>query len=326
MQKNLALLRILADGYFHSGQRLAEEQGVSRTAIWKNIRQLKSLGLEINAVTGKGYRLAEGIELLDADLIRTSIAPEQRQQLTLLEVLPVVDSTSEYLKRKALTGLSHGLVCTAEYQTQGRGRNGRLWVSPFGAGLYLSLAWEMARPLESLLGLTPACGVALTRALAQLGLNDIQLKWPNDLIADGKKLGGVLVETTGEMGSDHCRMIIGIGINVRYPEDLPAPIDQPWTSLIDGGHRDLSRNRLAGAVITQLFIALAGYQQQGFSAFAHEWQRLDLVKDKRVTLERMDKTITGIAKGVDKDGALLIKTNGRIQRHVTGELNLRLSP
>ena len=216
-----------------SGDLLARDAKVTRAAMWKRIEALRAGGLRIDAQPGRGYSLEAPVELLDADLIRAPLRDATAAQLASLEVAWSLDSTnSELLRRKAP---EHGAaVLLAEQQTGGRGRRGRQWASPIAANLYLSLSRQFSGGLARLGGLSLVVGVAAAEALRQAGYAPVGVKWPNDLLAHGRKLGGILVEGGGEHGGP-VRAVIGIGVNVHMPATAATAISQAWTDLVTLG-------------------------------------------------------------------------------------------
>jgi BirA family transcriptional regulator, biotin operon repressor / biotin---[acetyl-CoA-carboxylase] ligase len=318
-----AIVGILADGNFHSGEQIARQLNISRTAVWKHIRHLEFLGLEIFSAPGRGYRLLQSVGLLKEAQIYASLAPKCRDQLRRLTVLDKVDSTNTWLMSQ--TG-SFPAVCLAERQTGGRGRRGRKWISPFAANLYLSLGWQFDDVPPGFTALGMVAAIAAVRALRAMDIAGIAIKWPNDLMASGKKLGGILVEMHGEPPG-HVRAVVGIGINVCMPREYATQIDQPWTDismLAPGATPD--RNHLAAVVIQEMMAALQIFSVQGFGAFAARWRALDIVAGRPVHLLHQQKVIKGTALGVDQDGALLMHTENGTRRFVSGDLSLRILP
>lgn len=317
------LLRRLADGRFYSGTELAQGEGLSRAAIWKHIEALENhLGLAVHRVAGKGYRLAAPLELLDRAGLWDSLADGTRQHLAGLHVHSVIDSTNAYLLRlrKSETG---GHACLAEMQTAGRGRSGRQWVSPFGASLYLSLLWQFEGPAV-LGGLSLAAGVAVVRALNRLSIIGVGLKWPNDLLWQGRKLGGILIEMAGESHGP-CSVVLGVGLNGKLPATAGAGIDQAWVDLAEVcGGQTPPRRRLAALLIDALVELLSGYGQQGLAAYLPEWRRHHCLQDQPVVLHLADRQENGIARGVDDDGLLLLElADGSRKAYAAGEVRLR---
>lgn len=325
MSLPLPLLQILADGHFHSGEALGIHLGVTRAAIWKQLRRLEAMGLAIHAVRGRGYRLAQPIEFLHPELIRENIPVVTRQRLGAIDVIPEIDSTNTHMKALALQGEPSGSVCLAEWQRGGRGRLGRQWVSPFGSNLYLSLLWRFAAGPAALTGLSLAIGVALARALQTSAEAGLGLKWPNDLQWRGRKLAGILVEIAGESGGPG-HAVIGIGINVRMPESAAATIQQPWIDLARIAKRVPSRNTLAGRVIEELVIALETFEQHGLTPLLDEWRALDVTAGRAVQLQLPTGVIDGESRGIDESGALVIQVGSELRRFASGEISLRMSP
>lgn len=317
------LLRLLADGRFHSGQALGAALGISRGAVWKQVAALDGLGLDVFRVPGRGYRLSRPLELLDAPVIQSALSPATRARLGALEVAGSVESTNSRL----LAGPENTVAaCLAEHQQAGRGRRGRTWVSPFGANLYLSLAWpfESLPPDFSCLGL--AMGVAARDALADCGFAGIRLKWPNDLYASGAKLGGILLEMRGEPPG-RSRVVAGIGINVSMPAGAATGIGQRWVDLAAlAGGMPPSRNRLAAALLERWIAAFETFERHGFAAFHEAWRAADLLAGQAVEVSDGREVIRGTALGVAPDGALELDTPAGLRRIVAGDASLRAAP
>ncbi len=219
----LALIKLLADGQFHSGEALGESLGISRSAISKHIKVLQLWGLDLFRIQGKGYCISTSIELLDCDKILSQVKCPQ------LELIPIIDSTNQYLlDRFGL--LPKGAVCLAEYQQAGRGRRGRQWLSPFGSNLYLSMYWRLDAGMAAAMGLSLVVGVAIAETLQSLGADEVRVKWPNDLYYRDKKLAGILVEMTGQAG-DAAHLVIGMGLNINMPVTEGSDIGQAWNNL-----------------------------------------------------------------------------------------------
>lgn len=323
MQPRFQLLRILSDGHFHSGETLGATLGMGRSAVWKHLKTLAEWDIVLHAVSGKGYRLAHPLELLDRDAILCFVTEEARALLPDLEIHHDIDSTNRYLTQKGRLGAPSGQVCLAERQQAGRGRRGRTWISPFGANIYLSVLWRFALSPESLSGLGLAVGVAVTRALQDAGMPDVELKWPNDILWQGRKLAGILLEMTGEL-SGSCSVVVGIGLNVRMPRQTVAMIDQPWVDMETALDAPVSRNEVAGRLLRHLALALRQFEADGLSAFHDEWMRLDAANGKPVTLQLHNDSITGVGRGIDASGALILDDNGVIRHFPYGEVSLRM--
>ena len=224
-------MQLMADGRFHSGSSLGRDLGVSRNAVWKHIRFLQHHQVDIHAVRGRGYRLASVLELLATNTIMAHVDKAALPLLGRMDILPEVDSTNRYLMARIGHGAATGDICLAEYQSAGRGRQGRPWVSPFAANIYMSLLWHFPVGIEGLAGLGLAVGASVLDACHRLGAEAVRLKWPNDLVCRGSKLAGILLELRSAADGG-CFVVIGIGMNVRMPDQNIAQIDQSWTDLV----------------------------------------------------------------------------------------------
>jgi BirA family biotin operon repressor/biotin-[acetyl-CoA-carboxylase] ligase len=316
------LLALLANGAELSGSTAAAELGVTRAAIWKQIEQLRAHGLPIRAEAGRGYRLEAPIELLDRTTILSSIPQSLRTQVGEIEVLWQIDSTSSELARRAATSTA-ARACLAELQTRGRGRRGRAWQTPLAGGLALSFLRGFDGGMAELSGLSLVAGIAVLRAFADSGISGAALKWPNDVVADGRKLGGILVELGGD-ALGPCHAIVGIGINLRMPRAAMASIDQPWTDLsaLTGGKLP-SRNVLAGRVLARLAEALDTFSTQGFAAFESDYAASDALRGREIVVSSVGESFTALADGVTSRGALRILRDGVAQEVDSGEVSVR---
>jgi BirA family transcriptional regulator, biotin operon repressor / biotin---[acetyl-CoA-carboxylase] ligase len=307
-----------------SGEALAQRLGVTRAAVWKQIERLRDAGVDVAAVPGSGYRLARSIELLDAAAIRRALPAPARALLSRVEVAFEIDSTSNELLRRANDDAGSGTVLFAERQSGGRGRRGRAWHSPLGANLYFSVLWRFDGGLAALAGLSLAVGVSIARVLRDLGAPAVALKWPNDLVCAGRKLGGILVEAGGE-ANGACHAVIGIGLNVRMAPVDKAIIDQPWCDLgaaFDG--ESPGRNALAGALVGALLPDLAAFAVDGGAAARHVFAQYDALAGAEIDVHAGNRTWRGTAQGVDTLGRLLVD-DARGERHAlsSAEISVR---
>ena len=321
-----ALLTLLADGAVHTERELVERLSAEPATLAQAVRALRDLGLEPRALPGDGYRLAEPLELLDRQRIAAGLSDDTRIRLSRLEVYPLLDSTNTYLLARAGEEWPGGAVCLAERQQAGRGRLGRSWVSPFGAGLFGSLLWRFDGQPAALSGLSLATGIAVARSLRALGVTEVGLKWPNDVLWRERKLGGILLESGASAGTLH--VVAGIGLNVALPRQAALAIDQPWVDLREIlGNGGVSRNRLAALLINELVEIFGRFEQGGFADLAQEWAGFDLMAGRRVRLRLPNAAVTGIVRGVDASGALLLESaDGRVNTYLGGEIGLRLEP
>lgn len=310
----LRLIGILADGAFHSGEQLGENLGMSRAAINKHIQTLRDWGVDVFTVPGKGYSLPEPIQLLDEAFIRDQITEGR------LTVLPVIDSTNQYLMER-LDELHSGDACIAEYQHAGRGRRGRQWFSPFGANLYLSMYWRLEQGPAAAVGLSLVIGIVMAEVLQELGASDVRVKWPNDLYLRDRKLAGILVELTGKTG-DAAQIVIGAGINLAMRSVATNIVNQGWINLQEAGIQ-VDRNELAVRLIKQLRFSLKQFEQEGLTPFLLRWEKLDNFINRKVKLIIGDKEISGISRGINEQGALLLDQDGMIKPWMGGEISLR---
>lgn len=310
-----ALLKRLADGQFHSGEQLGDALQISRAAVSKHVQALKSLGLDIYSVSGKGYRLAVPLQLLDAERLSRALAPVR------VEVIPVIGSTNQHWL-ESIPRLSQGGVCLAECQTSGRGRRGRTWISPFGGQLIMSLYWRLEQGMAAAMGLSLVVGVAVVEALESAGFGGIELKWPNDLYLNGRKLAGILVEMSGTAGGP-CHLVIGMGLNLVLPATEQERITQPWAELAELGEIT-DRNGLVIVLVQGLQRALTRFEQEGIAGFRERWNRLDHFNGKPVRVLMGEQQVHGTARGIDDQGALLLELeSGEIKRYLGGEISLR---
>jgi BirA family biotin operon repressor/biotin-[acetyl-CoA-carboxylase] ligase len=324
-----ALLVLLADGVLRSGENLAAQLGVSRTAIWKAVERLRAQGIAVAAEARRGYRLVRPVELLDTETIRAELSDAAQRKLRRLELLFEVDSTNTHLVQAAPPPFGEADVCLSELQHAGRGRRGRRWVAPFGAGLAMSLAWSFRDAARDLPSLSLVVGVAVARALTRLGAHDVRLKWPNDLWWADRKIGGLLLELRAEAGGP-AHVVIGIGLNVSLPPEARAAIAAAdargvaVASIADACDSAPSRNRIAGATVDELLRMLTQFEQEGFAPFREAWSTLDALRGRGVRVLLGERTLIGRAQGIDVDGALCVDIDGRLQRFVSGEVSLRL--
>ncbi|MBY6199614.1 bifunctional biotin--[acetyl-CoA-carboxylase] ligase/biotin operon repressor BirA [Vibrio hangzhouensis] len=312
-QMKLAILLELSQGGFHSGEALGELLGISRAAVSKHIKGIQAWGVDVFRVQGKGYQLAAPMELLSQQLLE--------QQLDVpFELIPIIDSTNQYLLDKQ-DSLASGAVCISEYQSQGRGRRGRQWVSPFGSNLYLSMFWKLEAGMAAAMGLSLVVGVAIVEALERLGIEGVKLKWPNDLYFQDQKLAGILVEMSGQAGGA-ANLVIGMGMNLNMSEQTEG-IDQPWTSLSAVANQPFSRNELVAEFVRAWQAALNDYEIHGLQGFVERWNRHDNFIDREVRLIMGHREIRGIVRGIDATGAVLLETENGIESFIGGEISLR---
>ncbi len=316
------LLALLSDGAYHSGEFLGKELNVSRAAVWKHIKQLLDMGLNIKSVRGKGYCWSNGGGLLSKALI-VSYLDETSSSSIDLNVEPLVDSTNSLVMAGALDGKKSGFTCISEGQTAGRGRRGRQWASPIGQNVYMSTLLRVSGGASALQGLSLVVGVSIAEVINQYyGLN-CQLKWPNDIVNEGKKVGGILIELSGDI-SGECSAIIGLGVNVNMMNDDTVDIGQPWVSLATLVGEKLDRNILIARFLNHLQKSFSVFSDEGFKGFTGRWSVLDTLYGSDVKIMTgADKEISGKAQGVDVNGGLVVDVGGRIEIFHGGEVSVR---
>jgi BirA family transcriptional regulator, biotin operon repressor / biotin---[acetyl-CoA-carboxylase] ligase len=322
-----SLLLLLADGRPHSGVRLARALGVPRASVWNGIERLRALGVQVDALAGQGYRLPNPVELLDAQIIRAALCQEHERRLRCFELLIDVDSTNTRLLGRPAPPAGHAEVCMSELQHAGRGRRGRRWIASFGDSIALSLAWTFCNAARASPALSLAAGVAISRALGRLGARGIGLKWPNDVWFDDRKLGGVLIELRTETGGP-AHVVIGVGLNASLSAAMRGMLEASGVrvaAVAEASPEKISRNRMAGILLEELLSMLEQFESDGFAPFRDAWQALDVLRGRAVQVLVGDGAISGTARGVDADGALLLQSGGRVHRFVSGEVSLRLA-
>ena len=312
------LLSLLADGQYRSGNSLAELLDISPSTLRKALGELSALGISIQSSRGRGYRIKGGLDLLDKRFISNELASLNYDRINIMET---VDSTN----RVAQTLMSEGcrqVLVAAEYQGEGRGRRGRQWVSPYAANLYLSLGYRFKGGAAALQGLSLAVGLAVQQSLSTLGVEGVELKWPNDLLLERRKLGGVLIELAGDL-SGECSVVVGVGLNVKMPDGVNASIDQEWADLGKPMSGELNRSKLLVGIVRSLTQLLNEFESKGFAEFAQQWQAVHAFQDTPVRLLMGHTEVEGICRGVDAQGEVLVEVGGRLNSYSAGEISLR---
>ncbi|WP_136066484.1 biotin--[acetyl-CoA-carboxylase] ligase [Modicisalibacter radicis] len=318
------LIRLLGDGNYHSGEQLGLRLGVSRTAIWKQLKKLEALDIPLEAVKGRGYRLARPLELLDGQAIIADLPRDSRRHLVRLFIEEALPSTNQFLRERFLQGAGHAEVCLAESQSAGRGRRGRAWASPWGRGLLLSIGWRFEGGATALEGLSLAVGVVLARVLERHGL-DVALKWPNDVLLDQDgalyKLAGILLEVSGD-AQGPCEVVVGIGLNVFLPDAVRERLDQPVAAVADQAS-GITRNALAAELLDGLLRMLVDFEQEGFAAWQEAWNQRHAHAGRTVDVIHGQARYAAVAEGVDAAGNLCVLREGHRERLAGGEISVR---
>lgn len=321
-----ALLRQMEsdpEGYL-SGEALSAQCEVSRAAVWKQIKNLQQEGYEIASQHGMGYRLTGRADRFYAGQILQGLEPgfiSKRQEILCYGSL---DSTNIEAKRLALAGKGHGTVLLTEEQTAGKGRLGRPWVSLPGTGIWTSLILQPEMNIEQISRYSFVIAVAVAEGIRQATALPAEIKWPNDILIDGKKVCGILLELMAEENQvDY--LIIGFGINANQRKaDFPADVQQKATSLAIAAGHAVDRTAVLCAVLNAIQRNDQLLQTQGFAAVREKWQELSCVIGRDVVLTGAGlQPLNGTVKGIDEDGALLLQTDKGIERILSGDLSLR---
>lgn len=307
------LLEILADCQPHNYEKLTALLSYSDQQLFEQIQQLQQQGLQIDTSFGT-VKLLPQTALLDAQKLQQSL-PYQ------VIVKPIIDSTNQFLMEN-VKNLQKGDLCTAEYQSAGRGRRGRQWISPFASQLIFSFVWQVDahKPVD---GLSLVIGMAISDCLIELGAHGVMLKWPNDILLGGKKLAGILIEIAHNQ-QGKLTLIIGVGINIDIPAEQNQ-IDQAWANLSKTLPK-IDRTLLLISLIKHLYHALEEFEQQGISAeFQQKWLLRDEFFGEEVNVITEQKTISGIEQGINQHGHLQLVTNNGEQwlSFNAGEVSLR---
>jgi BirA family biotin operon repressor/biotin-[acetyl-CoA-carboxylase] ligase len=325
------LVRLLADGEMHSGERLAAGLGITRAAVWKLVAELRERGIAVASHERRGYQLEQPVALLDLPSLRRSAAAAGVELPAATEVFFELGSTNDYLHAAAAPPLGDPRLVFAELQTAGRGRRGREWLAPFGSGLTFSISWTFAEMPADLSALGLALGVCVVRELRKLGAAQVQLKWPNDIVDRHAKLGGLLLQMRSEAGGPAC-VVAGLGLNLALPESaraaLQSPLATPVTDLAAAcAGKPPARLDTAACVAASMLAGLDEFSRSGFASFAGDWAAFDSLRDAPVTVLRHDGPLQGIARGADAEGALRVETPGGVVERVhAGDVSLRRSP
>lgn len=310
------IVAILNDGQYHDGNDIGRELNMTRSAVWKAISKLRAYGIKIDSIKGKGYQLQEPLILLDPLKIKSEVDNKQIS----ISVFESITSTNDFIKKKSPVNAPQ--ICLAEHQTHGRGRLDRSWYSPFGKNIYLSCAYQFKKDISELAGLSLVISLAIVKTLKSYGTSsELGVKWPNDVIYQGKKLAGNLVEITAESnGISHAT--IGIGMNVNM-ETVDIPINQAWISLKHILGCEVFRNELSARLINHLFIYLNRFEASGLSDFQDEWSAADKLRQKKVAIQNLHHHITGVVQGINEQGHLILQLKcGTLRAFSSGDTRI----
>jgi BirA family biotin operon repressor/biotin-[acetyl-CoA-carboxylase] ligase len=304
---------------FVSGEAISDKLGLTRAAVWKHVESLRSHGYRIDAVPARGYRLAEVPDRLTALELRPLLnTHDLGQVLHAYEELP---STSDRAKELADEGAEHGTVVVAEAQTAGRGRRGRTWASPARRNLYFSVVLRPDLPPARAPEITLVASVALCDALRQAGVQ-AGIKWPNDLLASGRKIAGILTELAAEPDRVHW-IVLGAGVNVNARrEDFPEELRAEATSVLLERGQAAPRALLAAACFTSLEEWLDRHAEEGFGPVREAWRERSVTLGREVIVRADGREIAGTAEDIDETGALLVRSRAGLERILAGDVTL----
>lgn len=328
MSSKNQILKLLSDGKFHSGEIIGQELNISRAAVCKAIKSLRELGLNIHAVSGKGYRISEKIELLDKNKLIKSLIDLNPAKTYQIEIFQTINSTNSYLLANARNNINSASivnVCLAESQLAGRGRRGKQWISPFGQSISLSISQFLDCEPAQLTGLSIAVGVVVAKVIEKIidKHHRIKVKWPNDIYVNDKKLGGILIEYFGDVAGG-CQVVVGVGINGALSTNDQEKIDKPVIDLKQITKGDFLRNQLVADLIYSLSSNLVVYQQNGLKAFMSEFSKLDWLAGKKIKLNQLNKIVTGDYHGISEQGLLQLQESGIIKQYAGGDVSVLL--
>jgi BirA family biotin operon repressor/biotin-[acetyl-CoA-carboxylase] ligase len=319
------VFQCLSDGEFHSGEALAARLDVTRAAVWKAVEQLRELGLKPEGQPNRGYRLPRGVNALEIAEIEAQLSASSRALIDDLRLEWSLASTNDSLLAGGPTAPNRARALLVEHQTGGRGRGGRTWIAPPGGAICLSIGWSFAELPRDISALALAIGVCVQRALASCAAAAVRLKWPNDLVVDRGKVGGILLELHAEAAGP-AYVVIGIGINVLLTDTSRAAVAAAGGQAIDYlsiATTPERRSVLAGHVIEECLTGLTRFRDGGFGAFLPAWNALDSLRGVEVVATRGGGTLRGVARGVDVHGQLLVEAAGHITSHALGDVSVR---
>jgi len=307
---------------FLSGQEISRRLNVSRTAVWKRVKRLRSIGYEIKASTRSGYRLVRSPDLLTASEVKPILSTKWMGRV--IHHFHTVDSTNSTAYQLALSGAREGEMVISESQQKGRGRLGRHWFSPPSLNLYLSVILRPKIPPQQASLITLMAAVATADAIEKFSGLLPSIKWPNDILLRGRKVAGLLNEIHSEMDRIHF-VILGIGVNVNMDEKMfPKEIRSSATSLKDEMGQPISRKIFLSRLLEELERWYAIFLEEGDHAVLKAWRERAQIKGRSVKVTSFGEAMTGIAVDVDSDGALILETkNGERKRVVAGDVEYK---
>ncbi|SFE88098.1 biotin--[acetyl-CoA-carboxylase] ligase [Nitrosomonas sp. Nm166] len=320
-----SILRLLSDGKFYSDVSIAEQLQCSHAEVLNAIKQIDNYGVNLTKHCERNYRWETPIQWLNSDSILSSTCINSN--FFNIKIFDLIDSTNNFLlnnlENRQIGRCDCIPVVAAELQTNGRGRIGRNWYSGLGDSLTFSLGWRFEQSISSLSGLSLTVGIAIIRVLNSFSIQNVSLKWPNDILFDHYKLAGVLIELRREI-RDVSYAVIGIGINFNLSEKVKSAITQQVTDLFAITGKYIDRNLLFGALLSELRSILMSFEKYGFAHFKKEWISYHGYEGKNIYLTLPNNlVIEGIIDGINNDGALSLKTSTGRNFYNVGDVSIR---
>ena len=316
------VVKLLKQKHKQTKTDLACSLRMTKESLYPILDELVALGVPLT-LSGDTIVLDTQVEFLDSMLIREKVWLHDITQDIEVEVINIVDSTNNVLLSSKFNS-SRIRVCLAELQTGGRGRRGKLWQSPFGANIYMSLKWRFNPEKLIPNGLSLAIGVALHKALVDIGIEDVKVKWPNDIMVKKMKIAGILIEVVADT-STHSDAIIGVGLNFDMSRQLGSSIDQPWTDVCRHLSKKISRNDVAGILIAYIIQTLKTFEREGFHPFFSIWDKCDFLKGKTGKVVKSDSQSNVKFEGISTDGALIVVNDSKKRQLIhTGDVSLKI--
>ncbi|WP_335869692.1 biotin--[acetyl-CoA-carboxylase] ligase [Bacillus sp. 2205SS5-2] len=311
-----------AQGAFLSGQDLANETGCSRTAVWKHIEELRKEGYELEAVRKKGYRILQAPDKVSEDELLMGLATEKLGRV--IHYNDSVESTQKLAHILVHDHVPEGTIVIAEEQTAGRGRLMRKWDSPKYTGIWMSVILRPNLPPQKAPQFTLISAVAVVQAIRELTDVEAEIKWPNDLLINGKKITGILTELVAESDKINA-VIIGIGINVNQQvESFSEEIKDVATSIRLEGGKPVSRAALVQQILLKLEKYYSLYMREGFYPIKLLWESYAISIGKDIMARTMNETIYGKAMGITDEGVLLVREeSGEIREIYSADIQIQ---
>lgn len=312
----------LNKGVYFSGEEIAQKLEVSRTAVWKAVKALRNEGYDISAVTNRGYSLSEKTDILSPQGIRKYLKSDYLNMD--ITVLSTIKSTNLYVREKAISGQSEGYTVFANEQTEGRGRYGRSFFSPYGTGIYMSV---LLRPdnysTQQAVRITTMAAVAMCEAIEAVSGEIAQIKWVNDIYVNDKKVCGILTEGSFDLESGIMEYaVLGVGVNVYYPEGgFPKELNQTVGAIFNSTNNDM-KNKLAADFINRFMKYYTSGEQK---AYIQKYRRRCFVIGKQITVISKGQTRKALAIDVDDECGLLVRyEDGKEECLSSGEIGIKV--